>query len=76
MSNALLVGELVLLLRLRLPERSQSESEDVHVDERPCELDSERESLECLDEEPVVVLPLTLGVCGVGREYAGVGGRT
>ena len=59
------IGELVPLLRLRLPERSRSENEDVRVDERPRELDPERESLEWYDEEPVVVLPLTLGEWGI-----------
>ena len=38
--------------------------DDGCVDERPREHDPERESLEGYDEEPVVVLPLTLGEYG------------
>ena len=60
------IGELVprLQLLLLLPDRSRSENDDVRVEERPRELDAERESLEWYDEDPVVVLPLTLGECG------------
>ena len=60
------MGELVplLLLWLRLPEHSRSENDEFLVDEQPRELEPERESLERYDDEPVVVLPLTLEVCG------------
>ena len=42
------MGELVprLLLLLRLPERSRSENDELRVEERPRELEPERESLE------------------------------
>lgn len=62
------IGELVprLQLLLLLPDRSRSENDEVRVEERPRELEAERESLEWYDDEPVVVLPLTLGECGWG----------
>ena len=42
----MLSNELVPLLQLRLPKRSWLENEDVRVEERPRELDPERERLE------------------------------